>query len=138
MSLLLNATGPLLNATGPMATGLIVYLQRVVAVTMRAEVLLPHPQRVGAGCGLQRWEGRMVRIVALDALAPRLLALVGIPIAVGAAMRSMLPITEDGTMTLGAQQLRLVPRNFTPHVVNEDVAVCWVVAIEATGIEPVL
>jgi hypothetical protein len=65
----------------------------------------------------------MVGVVALDALAPRLLALIQIPIAVGAPVGTILPVTIDGAVTLGAQQLRLVPRDFAPHVVNENIAI---------------
>ncbi len=77
----------------------------------------------------------MVRVVALGALQPNHRSLLRIPIAVGAAMRTVLPIPVDGAVTLGAQFLRLIPRNLPASIVDECLSVHRVVSIEASRID---
>ena len=53
-------------------------------------------------------------------------------------MRPVLPVAIDWPVTLGAQQLRLVPGYFTSHVVDEHVSVDGMVAVETASIDPVI
>ena len=77
----------------------------------------------------------MVRVVTLDALQANQRPLRRIPIAVDAAMRTVLPIPVHGAVTLGAQLLRLIPGNLLAKIVNECLSVHRVVAIEASRID---
>ena len=92
----------------------------------------------GPGAGAIGRKRRLVRIVALDALAPRLLALRRIPVAVRAAVRTVLPVAIHRPVALGTQQLRLVPGDLAAGVVHEGVAIRPVMAVEATRVDPVL
>ena len=80
----------------------------------------------------------MVRVVALDALQANQLSLRRIPMAVDAAMRTVLPIPVHGAMTLGAQFRWLIPGNFLTKIVNEGLSIRRVVAIEASRVDAVL
>ena len=77
-------------------------------------------------------------VVTLDALPPRLFPEACIPVSVRAAVRAVLPVSEDGPMAFGAESLRLIPGNFAPAVIDKRVPVGRVMAIEATRVETVL
>ncbi len=79
-----------------------------------------------------------MRVVTLDAPPPRLCALGLVPIPVGPAMRAVLPVAVDGSMTLAAQQLRLIPRDLTPVVIHEGVSIRAMMAVEATRVDAVI
>ncbi len=72
--------------------------------------------------------------MAGDAFPPRPLPLGHEPIAIGPAMYSVLPVTIDGAMALGAHQLRLVPGDLTSLIINERVAIGPVMTVETTCI----
>ena len=79
----------------------------------------------------------MMRVVTLDALQANQRSLGRIPIAVDAAMRTVLPIPVDGAVTLGAQFLRLIPRDLLTEVVHEGLSIRWMVTIQASRIDAV-
>lgn len=79
----------------------------------------------------------MVRVVTLDALQANQLSLRRIPMAVDAAMRTVLPVPVDGAVTLGAQFLRLIPGDLLTEIVYECLSIGWMVTIEASRIEAV-
>jgi len=112
--------------------------QRIVALRVRGEVLRTHAQRVRPGSRDHRSERWAVRIVALDAPQPPLRALARVPVAVGAAVRAVLPVTIHRPVALRAQQLRLVPGDLPAVVVDKGVPVRAVMAVEAAGVDPVL
>jgi hypothetical protein len=74
--------------------------------------------------------------VAFNATTPYLLAKRRIPVPIGAAMSPVLPISINGTVTLAAKQLRLIPGNLTSAVIDESVSVGGVMAVETTRVDP--
>ena len=77
----------------------------------------------GPGPACMGRKRRPVRIVTLDALPPCLRTLRRVPVAVGPAVRPVLPVAIDRPMTLGTQQLRLIPGDLVSRIVHERVAV---------------
>ena len=112
--------------------------QWIVTLAVSAEFVRPHAQRVGTWGRHQRLERGSVRVMTFDALAPRLRPSARVPVAVGSAVRTMLPIAIDRPVALGTQELRLIPGDLISVVVHERIAVGAVMAVEATGIETML
>ena len=73
--------------------------------------------------------------MAGNAFLPRLGPLAVEPIAVGPAVHSVLPVTIDGAMALGAHQLRLIPGDLPSLVIDEGVAIGPVMTTETTCID---
>ena len=61
-----------------------------------------------------------------------------VPVAVGPAVRPVLPVAVHRPVALRAEQLRLVPGDLVAVVVDKRVAVGAVMAIEAPRVDPVL
>lgn len=112
--------------------------QGIALAGMSGFGLRTHAQRVGSGSRLHRSERRMMRVVAFDAAAFGLGTQALIPIAIDAAMRSVLPIAVNRAMALGAQELRLIPGNRLTEIVDKGVTVGGMMAVEAAGIDPVI
>jgi hypothetical protein len=95
-----------------------------------------HPTQYSWRRSGSKWlKWRMVRVVTLDTLQANQRSSRRIPIAVDAAMRTVLPIPVDGAVTLGTQFLRLIPGDLPAGIVNECLSVHRMVAIEASRIE---
>jgi len=76
--------------------------------------------------------------MAFGALPTGLRTFADQPIPVASAVHTVLPVPIDGPVTLGTHQLRLIPGNLASQIIHEGIAVCSVMAIETTGVHPVL
>jgi hypothetical protein len=79
-----------------------------------------------------------MRIVALVAGKSYLLSIACIPGAVDAAMSTCFPVTVRCTMTLSAQQDRLIAGNFTAIVVYICFQIGTIMAVETAEIQSVI